>query len=158
MKNSLVNFCVFYQMIIFGFRIIGSVINFNVQFMTFILLVCIIFDFLLVVIGVVVFVVSLFVSNNGQVVSQFKFFIVYYFMCYSCDSVGQCISLVSFYKYQRNTCIFMIYKYVYICVIVINICMEYYMYGEMKCLFFVVEMYELYMNVYLYICRIFRKK
>lgn len=52
----------------------------------------------------------------------------------------------------------MIYKYVYVYVIVINICMEYYMYGEMKRLFFVVEMYELYMNVYLYICRIFRKK
>lgn len=31
-------------------------------------------------------------------------------------------------------------------VTVINICMEYYMYGEMKCLLSVVEMYEPYMN------------
>lgn len=36
--------------------------------------------------------------------------------------------------------------------------MEYYMYGEIKCLLSVVEMYEPYMNVYLYTCRTPRKK
>lgn len=36
--------------------------------------------------------------------------------------------------------------------------MEYYMYVEIKCLLSVVEMYEPYMNVYLYTCRTSRKK
>lgn len=47
---------------------------------------------------------------------------------------------------MREIYVFLIYKYVYVYVIVINICMEYYMYIEIKCLFFVVEMYEFYMN------------
>lgn len=59
---------------------------------------------------------------------------------------------------MREIYVLLIYKYVYVYVIVINICMEYYMYVEIKCLFFVVEMYEFNRNVYLYICRIFRKK
>lgn len=99
MKNSLVNFCVLHQMTISGFRTTGSVINSNAQFMTSTLLVCTIPDSLLAATGAAVSAVSLSVSNNGQAVSQSKLFIAYHPMCYSCDSAGQCTSLVSSYKY-----------------------------------------------------------
>lgn len=146
MKKSIVNFCVFHQMTTAGFRTTGSVINSNAQFMTSTLLVCTVPDSLLAATGAAVSAVSLSVSNNGQAVSQSKLFIAYHPMCYSCDSSGQCTSLVSFYKYERNTCIFMIYKHAHVYVTVINTCMEYYMYIEIKCLLSVVEMYEPYMN------------
>lgn len=40
----------------------------------------------------------------------------------------------------------MIYKHAHVYVTVINTCMEYYMYIEIKCLLSVVEMYEPFMN------------
>lgn len=103
-KKILENFCVFQQMTTTGFRTTGSVINSNAQFMTSTLLVCTVPDSLLATTGAAVTAVSLSVSNNGQAVSQPKLFIAYHPMCYSCDSTGQCTSLVSFYKYERNTC------------------------------------------------------
>lgn len=153
MKKSLVNFCVFHQMTTAGFRTTGSVINSNAQFMTSTLLVCTIPDSLLAGTGAAVSAVSLSVSNNGQAVSQSKLFIAYHPSCYSCDSAGQCTSLVSLYIHVS-----LIYKHAHVYVTVINICMEYYMYVEIICLLSVVEMYEPYMNVYLYTCRTSRKK
>lgn len=102
MKNSLVNFSVFQQMTTNGFTTTGSVINSNAQFMTSTLLVCTIPDSLLAATGAAVSAVSLSVSNNGQAVSQPKLFIAYHPMCYSCDSTGQCTSLVSLFIYERD--------------------------------------------------------
>lgn len=59
---------------------------------------------------------------------------------------------------MREMHVSLIYKHAHVYVTVINICMEYYMYVEIKCLLSVVEMYEPYMNVYLYTCRTPRKK
>lgn len=59
---------------------------------------------------------------------------------------------------MREIHVSLIYKHAHVYVTVINICMEYYMYVEIKCLLSVVEMYEPYMNVYLYTCRTSRKK
>lgn len=81
-----------------GFSATGSVVQSAARFVTSTLLVCTVPDSMSAASGVAVSAVSLSVSNNGQAVSQAKFFISYNPVCYSCDNSGQCTKTVSINK------------------------------------------------------------